>query len=80
MILYALLIFFMLAIPVFQPLTQAVADPALTWQERARAGTTTCSRYTTTTGHGHWERPSSSSSNVCMPSEPCAISPRPSSA
>ncbi|ULA63657.1 MAG: hypothetical protein LZF86_110356 [Nitrospira sp.] len=39
MILYALLIFFMLAIPVFQPLTQAVADPALTWQERARAGT-----------------------------------------
>ncbi|MCC6139212.1 MAG: hypothetical protein IT389_01190 [Nitrospira sp.] len=38
MVVYALIIFSMLAIPVFQPLTQAVSDPALTWQERARAG------------------------------------------
>ncbi|MEQ1795752.1 MAG: hypothetical protein ABL970_16340 [Nitrospira sp.] len=39
MIVYSLIIFFMLAIPVFRPLTQAVVNPALSWQERARVAT-----------------------------------------
>lgn len=39
MIVYSLTIFFMLAIPVFRPLTQAIGDPALSWQERARVAT-----------------------------------------
>ena len=39
MIVYSLIIFFMLAIPVFRPLTQAVVNPVLSWQERARVAT-----------------------------------------
>ncbi len=34
-ILYSLIIFVLLAIPVFKPLMQALDDPALSWQERA---------------------------------------------
>lgn len=34
-ILYSLLIFVLLAIPVFKPLLQALDNPALSWQERA---------------------------------------------
>jgi len=33
---YTLITFSLLALPVFRPLTQAVVDPAITWQERAR--------------------------------------------
>ena len=32
---YSLIIFVMLAIPLFQPMVQALVDPALSWQERA---------------------------------------------
>lgn len=32
---YSLIIFVMLAIPVFEPMVQALVDPALSWQERA---------------------------------------------
>jgi methyl-accepting chemotaxis protein len=32
---YSLIIFVMLAIPVFNPMLQALVDPALSWQERA---------------------------------------------
>lgn len=34
-IIYSLIIFLLLAIPVFKPLMQALDNPALTWQERA---------------------------------------------
>ncbi len=34
-IIYSLIIFVLLAIPVFRPLMQALDNPALTWQERA---------------------------------------------
>jgi LytS/YehU family sensor histidine kinase len=34
-IIYSLIIFLLLAIPVFKPLMQALDNPALSWQERA---------------------------------------------
>lgn len=36
---YSLIIFVMLAIPVFRPLMQGLVDPALSWQERAVVAT-----------------------------------------